>query len=102
MRFQQMGQGLRAEGGHGTGSSQGQGHRSKWLFGRFDLHHGLKTVMISIYWPPAFNGILNRIWPYGTFVHWFVSRNLRTGPGMIGSVLERTLGAGADFRALGL
>lgn len=72
------------------------------LFGRSDLHHCAETVADPAHWPSALQRALTRDWPFEAFVHWFVSRNLRTGSAMIDPVLTRMRAAGADLPALGL
>ncbi len=72
------------------------------LFGRSDLHHCAETVAKPENWDAALKRALNCDWPHEAFVHWFLSRNLRTGPAMIDPVLVRMRAAGGDLQALGL
>jgi len=72
------------------------------LFGRSDLHHCAETVTKAEDWPAALNRALSVDWPFAAFVDWFARQNLRTGPAMIGPVLERMRRAGGDMAALGV
>lgn len=77
-------------------------HTPVILFGKSDLHHCAETVTTPADWSAALDRALARPWPFDAFVHWFLSQQLRTGPEMIGPVLDRMRKAGANFPALGL